>query len=72
MDKNKGNQLKKFAKYTTIGIQMAATIIGGYYLGGYLDQRYGYTEPFYEKWVGLAAVFLGVASVMWQVIKDSK
>ncbi len=72
MVKNKGSQLKKFAKYTTIGIQMAAIIIGGYYLGRYLDQENGITEPFYQKWIGLAAVFFGVGSVMWQIIKDSK
>ncbi|MFC5047714.1 AtpZ/AtpI family protein [Aquimarina hainanensis] len=72
MDKNnKGNQLKSFARYTTIGIQMLAIIIGGYYLGGYLDERAANQEPVYQKWVGLAAVFLAIGSVLWQVIKES-
>ncbi len=71
-DKDKGNQLKKFAKFTTIGIQMMATIVGGYYLGIYLDEKSGYLEPFYSKWVGMGAVFLAIGSVLWQVIKESK
>ena len=69
---DKVNQLKKFAKFTTIGIQMMAVIVGGYYLGIYLDEKSGYQEPFYSKWVGLGAVFLAIGSVIWQVIKESK
>ena len=69
---NKGNQLKNAAKYSTIGLQMMATIVGGYYLGMYLDTEAGYTTPFYQKWVGLAAVFLAIGSVLWQVIKASQ
>lgn len=72
MDKNKGNQLKNFARYTTIGIQMLVTVVGGNYLGEYLDNKYGYPEPFYQKWVGLAAVFLAIFSVIWQILKVSK
>ncbi len=68
---NKENQLKNFARYTSIGIQMMVTIIGGYYLGGYIDEEQGYTTPFYQKWIGLAAVFIAVASVLWQVIKTT-
>ncbi|WP_240315493.1 AtpZ/AtpI family protein [Aquimarina longa] len=73
MDKNqdKGNQLRRFAKFTTIGIQMMAIIVGGYYLGIYLDEQSGNQEPFYQKWVGMGAVFLGIGSVLWQVIKES-
>ena len=67
--KSRGNQLKQYAKYTTIGIQMLAIIVGGYYLGVYIDEVKGFTEPFYEKWIGLAAVFLAIGSVIWQVIK---
>lgn len=66
------NQFNKFAQYTTVGVQMLVTIIGGDYLGKYLDTKYGYTEAFYEKWVGLAAVFLAVVAVIWQIIKLSK
>jgi len=69
---DKGNQLKNFARYSTIGIQMLAIIVGGNYLGEYLDQKNGYTEPFYQKWVGLIAVFLAITSVIWQIIKASK
>ena len=48
---------------------MLAIIVGGYYLGVYIDEVKGFTEPFYEKWIGLAAVFLAIGSVIWQVIK---
>lgn len=51
---------------------MLAIIVGGNYLGEYLDQKNGYTEPFYQKWVGLIAVFLAITSVIWQIIKASK
>ncbi|WP_378186021.1 AtpZ/AtpI family protein [Aquimarina sp. W85] len=67
--RSKANQLKQYAKYTTIGIQMLAIIVGGYYLGVYIDEAKGFAEPFYEKWIGLAAVFLAIASVIWQVVK---
>ncbi|GGX32038.1 AtpZ/AtpI family protein [Aquimarina muelleri] len=68
----KGNQLKKYAKFTTIGIQMMAIIVGGYYLGVYLDEKSGCQVPFYSKWVGMGSVFLAIGSVLWQVIKESK
>ncbi|WP_255412587.1 AtpZ/AtpI family protein [Aquimarina aquimarini] len=70
--KDRGNQLRKFAKFTTIGIQMMAIIVGGHYLGIYLDEKLGHQVPFYSKWVGMGAVFLAITSVIWQVIKESK
>ena len=76
MDKNnrkdKGSPLKTYIKYTSLGIQILVIILGGYYLGKYLDQRNDYTEPFYEKWIGLAAVFLAIGSVIWQILRESK
>lgn len=51
---------------------MMATIVGGYYLGIYLDEKSGNLEPLYSKWVGMGAVFLAIGSVLWQVIKESK
>ena len=51
---------------------MIAIIVGGYYLGVYIDESLSYTTPFYQKWVGLAAVFLAMASVLLQVINLQK
>ena len=76
MDKNnrkdKESPLKTYLKYTSLGIQILAIILGGYYLGKYLDQKNDYTEPFYEKWIGLAAVFLAIGGVIWQILRESK
>ena len=69
---SKDAQLKSFARYSTIGVQMIAIIVGGYYLGVYIDESLSYTTPFYQKWVGLAAVFLAMASVLLQVINLQK
>ena len=48
---------------------MLVIIVGGDYLGAYLDEKYGYTDPFYQKWVGLFAVFFAMTSVIWQIVK---
>ena len=76
MDKNnrkdKGSPLKTYLKYTGLGIQILAIILSGYYLGKYLDQINDLKEPFYEKWIGLSAVFLAIGSVIWQILRESK
>ncbi|WP_238527937.1 AtpZ/AtpI family protein [Aquimarina agarivorans] len=58
--------------FTGIGIQMGALIYGGSQLGIWLDTKNNYTEPFYETWITLVAVFLAIAGVIIQVIKFSK
>lgn len=76
MDKNnrkdKENPLKTHLKYTSLGIQILAIILGGYFLGQFLDKKNNLSEPFYEKWIGLAAVFLAIGSTIWQILRDSK
>lgn len=64
--------LKNFALFTGIGIQMGAFIYGGSWLGEWLDVKYASPEPFYAKWVTLAAVFVAIVSVITQVTKFSK
>jgi len=66
------DQLKKFAVFTGMGVQMGATIYLGYRLGLWLDQKYVSPEPFYETWITLAAVFISITSVIVQVTKISK
>ncbi len=64
--------LKNFAVFTGIGIQMGALIYGGSRLGVWLDVKNNFSEPFYETWITLAAVFIAVVGVIVQVIKFSK
>ena len=51
---------------------MLGIIIGAYFLGIYLDEKYGHTTPFYQKWVGITGVFLAIVSVLVQVIRLNK
>lgn len=66
------NQLKNFAVFSGIAIQMGVTIYLGSLLGEWLDVKYSKTEPFYAKWVTLLAVFLSITGVIVQVTKFSK
>lgn len=69
---NKVSPLKNYLKYSTIGIQIFVVIAAFYYLGGYFDEKSGRSEPYYQNVMALLGVFLGVGSVVWQVIRDSK
>ncbi len=64
--------LKNFAVFTGIGLQMGVLIYGGSQLGIWLDTKNNFSEPFYETWITLAAVFVAVVGVIIQVIKFSK
>ncbi len=66
------NQLKNFAVFSGIAVQMGATIYVGSLFGEWLDDKNNIQEPFYAKWITLLAVFLSVIGVIIQVIKFSK
>lgn len=66
------NNFKQFAKYSGIAIQMGLTIYLASELGNWLDKTYNNTEQLYKKIVTLVGVFLAMASVILQVIKNSK
>ena len=66
------SQLKNFAVFTGIGLQMGLTIYGGSLLGEWLDNKYNSPEPFYSKWITIAAVFIAIIAVIIQVTKFSK
>ena len=51
---------------------MGITIYGGSLLGEWLDNKYNYADPFYAKWITLAAVFIAITAVIIQVTKFSK
>ena len=65
------SRLKNFAVFSGIGLQMGVLIYGGSWLGEWLDIKYASPEPFYATWVTLAAVFLAITGVIFQVIKFS-
>ena len=68
----KKDRLKNFAVFSGIGIQMLATIYGGHLLGVWLDENYNASEPLYQTWLTLAAVFVSITSVIVQVTKMNK
>lgn len=69
--KNKsGKQLNPYLKFTSIAVQMGATIYLGNVLGAWLDRKFETT--YLENIVTLFAVFLAMYFVISQVIKTSK
>ena len=69
--KNKSDRrLNPYLKYTSIAIQMGATIFLGNLLGAWLDKKYGTT--YLENVITLLAVFMAMYFVISQVIKTSK
>ena len=72
MDKNKQRkQLRTYARFSGIAIQMLVTIYLGNLLGEWLDGKYPNDNGLYTKICTLAAVFLAMFSVIMQVIKFS-
>ena len=69
---NQKNNLKAFARFSGIGIQMGLTIYLGYFSGTWLDKRYNNSDELYTKLVTLTAVFLSTYLVIKKVIKQSK
>ena len=59
-NKEKKNQLKKLAHFSSIVTQMAAIILLGAYLGGYIDEKNNYTSPFFTTILSLIGVFLAL------------
>jgi membrane protein DedA with SNARE-associated domain len=69
-------QLNKFVRFTSIGLQMGLTIYLGSKLGEWLDVKFNNQDQLYYKIVSLVAIFIAIASVIFQVLKitnkDSK
>lgn len=71
LQKDKPNKgLNPYLKYTSIAIQMGATIFLGNLLGIWLDKKFSTT--YLENIVTLLAVFMAMYFVISQVIKTSK
>jgi membrane protein DedA with SNARE-associated domain len=64
--------LNKFIRFTSIGLQMGLTIYLGSKLGEWLDVKFNNQDQLYYKIVSLIAVFIAIASVIYQVIQLTK
>lgn len=65
----KKSQLKNYAKFSGIAVQMCVIIYLGNVLGKYLDVKIPNNEEYFAKGVTLFAVFLSMYLVISQVIK---
>lgn len=65
----KKNQLRSYAKFSGIAVQMCLTIYLGNLLGKYLDGKFPNEGEYYSKGVTLFAVFLSMYLVISQVTK---
>lgn len=71
MPKQKGDApLKNWARFSTIALQMGATIYVGNLLGGWLDTKLKTT--FLESTVTLVAIFLSMYVVIKAVLQLNK
>ena len=57
--------MKEYAKYMGIGLQLAATLLSGIFLGYFLDRKYG-SLP----WGTLGGSALGLGIGFYQLVKQ--
>lgn len=62
-------QLNSYAKYSAMGIQMAAIITGGVLGGIYLDKWLALSFPIFTLFLTLLGVFLAIYYFIKDVIK---
>lgn len=53
-----------YGTYGAVGFQLAATVVGGLYIGHLIDQRLG-TSP----WIGLTGLILGAIGGFYNLIR---
>ncbi|MGO0123396.1 AtpZ/AtpI family protein [Desulfothermobacter acidiphilus] len=59
-----GKALRYFAVASTISIQFAASVVVGWWLGNYLDQRW-HTAP----WLGLLGLLVGIGAGILGIVR---
>lgn len=73
MDKKEANtNLRKYIRFTGMGLQMGMTIWLASLFGHWLDQKYKVEEEWFFKGVTLLAVFGSMFSFIRQVTRLSK
>ncbi len=71
-EKKNKQGLKSYVQFSSIAIQMGATIFAGAYLGKYLDQKYDLEEKWFTIGLTLASVGLSLFNVLRQVNRLNK
>ncbi len=69
-NKKPNNQLKNWAVFSGIGIQMGVIIFLGNLLGKWIDKKFNIT--FSEELITLIAVFLAMYTIVYRVNKINK
>lgn len=59
-----GKALRAFALASSISIQFAASVVVGWWIGNYLDQRW-HTAP----WLGLLGLLLGIGAGVYGIVR---
>ena len=62
----------KYARFSTVGIQMGIIIGGFTWLGTYLDKKYQTETPWWTIGLSLFGVFAGLFIMIKEVIKMGK
>ncbi len=71
-NKEPKKQLSKFVRFSGIALQMGLTIYLGSLLGEWLDTKYDTQNQLFTKICTLAAVFVAMFSVIYNVTNMSK
>lgn len=66
MGEEKKGSFSKYARFSSIGVQMGAIIAVFTWLGTYLDDRYQSKTP----WWSIGLSLFGVIAALWLVIKE--
>lgn len=72
MSENDNKKISKFARFSSVGIQMGAIIALFTWLGTYLDDKYKTTTAWWTLGLSLFGVIAGLTLVIKEVIKMSK
>lgn len=70
--KKSPNSFNAYAKYSSLGVQMALIIGGGCYGGYKLDEYYKNTTPVFTIILSLASIALAMYIVLKDLIKPDK
>lgn len=61
-------QIQAVARYSGLGLEMTAAVVFCALLGQWLDNRMGNPTPYFT----LAGCFIGVAYVLFRIIREAK
>jgi len=72
MSENDDKKISKFARFSSVGIQMGVIIALFTWLGTYLDDKYQTSTAWWTLGLSLFGVVAGLTLVIKEVIKMSK